>query len=107
MENYMYNFMCHLQSWVAQGRPVHRCTISFQELLHQGNITLIPGEVYPNTVHVISAVGEEDGQQEGATASLASVEPCCGTHLLNTAHIGSFVIESVVGMHHILPVYAC
>lgn len=60
-------------------------------------MTLVPGEVYPYSVHVISSRAHRDSAvQGGAAGYLESMEPCCGTHLLNTAHIGTFVIESVV-----------
>ena len=91
------NIYSFLQTWIAQQCPIHRRTIGFQELLQEGNVTLVPGEVYPYSVHVISSRAQRDSAVQGGEASyLESMEPCCGTHLLNTAHIGTFVIESVV-----------
>ncbi|XP_063867688.1 alanine--tRNA ligase, mitochondrial-like isoform X1 [Scylla paramamosain] len=85
-----------IKSWIAQQCPIHRRTIGFQELLQEGSVTLVPGEVYPYSVHVISSRARRDSAiQEGEVGYLESREPCCGTHLLNTAHIGTFVIESV------------
>ncbi|KAG0713122.1 Alanine--tRNA ligase, mitochondrial [Chionoecetes opilio] len=86
-----------VKSWIAQRRPIHRRTLSFRELMEEGRVTLVPGELYPYTVHVIStkAQGDPGSRRECAVESLESMEPCCGTHLLNTADVGSFVIESV------------
>lgn len=49
------------------------------------NITLMPGESYPDTLSVIRVSG----------ADVTSLEPCCGTHVQNTADIQEFAIISL------------
>lgn len=72
--------------------------MDMKDLLGEPNITLVPGEVYPDTVHVItSRLGlQEEGNKE---QQLLSIEPCCGTHLHNSGHIGNFAITSIVSTY--------
>ncbi|GIX75708.1 alanine--tRNA ligase [Caerostris extrusa] len=64
---------------------VLRKEFSFEELLIQPNAVLLRGEEYPEVVSVIF-IGELDCNEA------VSIEPCCGTHVHNTADIESFVL---------------
>ncbi|XP_055946670.1 alanine--tRNA ligase, cytoplasmic-like [Argiope bruennichi] len=64
---------------------VFRNEVPFEELLTYSNTILLRGEEYPETVSVIS-IGSADCKDA------VSVEPCCGTHVHNTADIESFVL---------------
>ncbi|XP_027231669.2 alanine--tRNA ligase, mitochondrial [Penaeus vannamei] len=83
-----------VKKWIAASKPVSRRNMDMKDLLGEPNITLVPGEVYPDTVHVItSRLGlQEEGNKE---QQLLSIEPCCGTHLHNSGHIGNFAITSI------------
>ncbi|XP_042858276.1 alanine--tRNA ligase, mitochondrial-like [Penaeus japonicus] len=83
-----------VKKWIAANKPISRRNMDIKDLLREPNITLVPGEVYPDTVHVITS--RLDLQEEGSEEKqLLSVEPCCGTHLHNSGHIGNFVITSI------------
>lgn len=87
-----------LQKWIAASKPIGRRNMDMKDLLGEANITLVPGEVYPDTVHVITS--RLDLQEEGSKEEqLLSVEPCCGTHLHNSGHIGNFAITSIVSSY--------
>lgn len=72
---------------IRKARPVVVSKINSQKLLDFDFITTIPGEVYPNDEIRIIEI-EDDG-------FFVSREPCCGTHVLNTADIEDFCIISV------------
>ncbi|ERL85827.1 alanine--tRNA ligase, mitochondrial isoform X1 [Dendroctonus ponderosae] len=62
-------------------------TTDSQGLYSYDQITLIPGEVYPdNDIRIVEIQNESD---------FISREPCCGTHVLNTADLEDFCIVSV------------
>ncbi|XP_076268548.1 alanine--tRNA ligase, mitochondrial isoform X1 [Rhynchophorus ferrugineus] len=58
-----------------------------QGLYSYKNITLIPGEVYPD--QNIRIIEIDDGD------NFIAREPCCGTHILNTGDIEDFCIVSM------------
>jgi len=72
---------------IKQGLPVDRLLMPFHEAAAVDGVTLVPGESYPETVHVIRI---QDDKHE-----LVSMEPCCGTHAANTADLQDFAILSV------------
>lgn len=55
--------------------PVNVQNINSQDLLTMDNITVVPGEVYPETGIRLIDIKHKD---------FHSREPCCGTHVLNT-----------------------
>ncbi|KAI4466906.1 alanyl-trna synthetase [Holotrichia oblita] len=67
------------------GLNVKITEIDSQELLLSDNVTLIPGETYPDTgIRLVEIVGND----------FTSREPCCGTHVYNTADIADFCITN-------------
>ncbi|XP_054710043.1 LOW QUALITY PROTEIN: alanine--tRNA ligase, cytoplasmic-like [Uloborus diversus] len=64
---------------------VRRNEMPFVELLDNPNAVVLQGEEYPDTVHVVS-IGTDD------SSTAISIEPCCGTHVLNTADIEKFIV---------------
>lgn len=76
-----------LRELISSKLPVRRRTVSENELLMLGNVTCVPGEVYPEQgIHLIE-VESEDG--------IVSREPCCGTHVLNTADLEAVSVVSL------------
>lgn len=67
------------------GLPVERTLLPIHQAVTLENITLIPGESYPDVLSVIRIDG----------ADLTSLEPCCGTHVRNTADLQEFAIISL------------
>jgi len=53
--------------------------------LSQINVTLLPGEVYPDEVHLIDMYSNVDDMY-------ISREACCGTHIQNTLDVIDFCI---------------
>ncbi|XP_054273275.1 alanine--tRNA ligase, mitochondrial [Macrosteles quadrilineatus] len=75
-----------VQAVVSAGLPVSRTSVSSSQLMSLDDVTLLPGETYPSQdIHLIQIIGEE----------FVSKEPCCGTHVANTADIGHFCLCSV------------
>ena len=69
---------------VRQKLPVQRMILSVHEAVAMDQITLIPGESYPDSVSVIRVHSDD--------ADVMSLEPCCGTHVQNTADVQDFAI---------------
>lgn len=100
-----------VQEWVQRGGTINCQQLPLSSALQVPRITLLPGAVYPDTVTVVSTTtlkhthphvdNEEDllpnsdpvGDEPGK--NVASVEICCGTHLLDVADVGDFVLTSV------------
>nr|CAD7459542.1 unnamed protein product [Timema tahoe] len=78
-----------VQQVIINSAPVKIYNLTSTQLLQTQNVTLVPGEVYPEDniklVEVISNI-------------LTSREPCCGTHVCNTSDLVKF---SVVNLHSI------
>ncbi|XP_042217165.1 alanine--tRNA ligase, mitochondrial-like isoform X2 [Homarus americanus] len=87
-----------IKRWIAMKSPINRRTMNITEMLQEPNITLLPGEVYPDTVHLITTKLVDDGDisKEDEFLMLSSAEPCCGTHLCNTGDIGNFIITNIM-----------
>ncbi|KAI9551853.1 hypothetical protein GHT06_022189 [Daphnia sinensis] len=79
-----------VRNWIRQCLAVDRLMLPLQQAVSLDGITLVPGESYPDTVSVIRIVQEESGKSEAI-----SLEPCCGTHVRNTADLEEFAILSV------------
>ena len=78
-----------VRNWICQRLPVDRLMLPLHQAVALDGITLVPGESYPDKVSVIRVARESD---EGEAISL---EPCCGTHVCNTADLEEFAILSV------------
>lgn len=65
---------------ITSSTPVYSTVVKNTTLSSVDNLVTVPGEVYPEDVTLINVMGERH------------VEPCCGTHLHNTADINNFVI---------------
>nr|CAD7423688.1 unnamed protein product [Timema monikensis] len=78
-----------VQQVIKNSAPVKIYNLTSTQLLQTQNVTLVPGEVYPEDniklVEVFSNI-------------LTSREPCCGTHVCNTSDLVKF---SVVNLHSI------
>ncbi|KAH0547401.1 alanine--tRNA ligase, mitochondrial [Cotesia glomerata] len=70
---------------INQNIDVKTEEISSLELMNQKNLTLIPGEVYPDTGLRVVDIDSE----------LKSREACCGTHVHNTGVLKNFCITEV------------
>ncbi|XP_059353171.1 alanine--tRNA ligase, mitochondrial-like isoform X2 [Daphnia carinata] len=77
-----------VRNWIRQCLAVDRLMLPLQQAVSLDRITLVPGESYPDMVSVIRI--EESGKSEAI-----SLEPCCGTHVRNTADLEDFAILSV------------
>ena len=72
---------------IQQHLPVRRFSLPLNEAVMLDDVSLVPGEAYPETVHVVKV--------ESTKSELSSVEPCCGTHVSNTADLQEFAILNV------------
>jgi len=70
-----------VQQLIDQEIAVGRQVLSVDYLADIDNLITLPGEIYPSEVSIIDISKH--------------VEPCCGTHLLNTKDVGSFVVTSM------------
>lgn len=71
-----------VREWIRQCLPVERLNVPLHEAVAMKGITLLPGEIYPDVVSLIRV-------------DRVSLEPCCGTHVRNTADLQDFAILSV------------
>ncbi|XP_049793473.1 alanine--tRNA ligase, mitochondrial isoform X2 [Schistocerca nitens] len=76
-----------LRELISSKLLVKRRSVSENELLMLGNVTCVPGEVYPEQGIYLIEVESEDG--------IVSREPCCGTHVLNTADLEAVSVVSL------------
>lgn len=79
-----------VRNWIRQCLAVDRLMLPLHQAVSLDGITLVPGENYPDMVSVIRIVQEERGKSEAI-----SLEPCCGTHVRNTADLEEFAILSI------------
>jgi alanyl-tRNA synthetase len=78
-----------VRNWICKRLAVDRLMLPLHQAVSLDGITLVPGESYPDMISVIR-VAEESGKGEAI-----SLEPCCGTHVRNTADLEEFAILSV------------
>jgi alanyl-tRNA synthetase len=75
-----------IKKLIRSDLPVKIDVLDSQQLASLDNVTLIPGEVYPESgIRIVEVEGPE---------GFLSREPCCGTHVLNTGDIGDFCVIS-------------
>jgi len=73
-----------VNSIIQSAVSVKRTTVTSNDL-NQINVTLLPGEVYPDEVHLIDMYSNVDDKY-------ISREACCGTHIQNTLDVIDFCI---------------
>jgi len=73
-----------VKSVIQSAVSVKRTTVTSNDL-NQINVTLLPGEVYPDEVHLIDMYNNVDD-------SYISREACCGTHVKNTLDVIDFCV---------------
>jgi alanyl-tRNA synthetase len=78
-----------VRNWISQRLAVDRLMLPLHPAVSLDGITLVPGESYPDMVSVIRVA------QESRKDEAISLEPCCGTHVRNTADLEEFAILSV------------
>jgi alanyl-tRNA synthetase len=78
-----------VRNWISQRLAVDRLMLPLHQAVSLDGITLVPGESYPDMVSVIRVA------QESRKDEAISLEPCCGTHVRNTADLEEFAILSV------------
>ena len=71
----------NVQDKIRRAIPVKLSSIPSSQMEAVNNLITLPGELYPAQVRLVD-VGDH-------------VEPCCGTHLLNTGDLEDFVIVEV------------
>lgn len=78
-----------LRDIIARKIQISRKIINSTELANLPLVTLIPGEVYPEDISLIEIC---DSSNVTSSEYVISREPCCGTHVHNTAQILSCCI---------------
>lgn len=81
-----------VRHWIGQRLAVDRLMLPLHRALALDGLTLVPGECYPDTVSVIRVCRQSQTDDDDEVVSL---EPCCGTHVANTADLEEFAILSV------------
>lgn len=76
------------RSLVKKSLPVTNTFVNSNELLNINNLTIIPGEIYPD--HNIRLIKVTDNESD-----FISCEPCCGTHAISTNNLMDFCIINV------------
>ena len=71
---------------IEERLPVERLMVPLSEAVVMEHVTLVPGETYPQTVSIIRVQKDDE--------HVVSLEPCCGTHVRNTADLEQFAILS-------------
>jgi len=73
---------------ICSATPVQVELLSAAEVLQQNDITMVPGEVYPEQ-------GLRLVNVESPELHLSSKELCCGTHATNTSELSCFCIVNL------------
>ncbi|EDW50562.1 alanine--tRNA ligase, mitochondrial [Drosophila sechellia] len=73
---------------ICSAAPVEVQLLSAAEVLEQNDITMVPGEVYPEQ-------GLRLVNVESPELQLSSKELCCGTHATNTSELSCFCIVNL------------
>ncbi|XP_016840617.1 alanine--tRNA ligase, mitochondrial [Nasonia vitripennis] len=71
---------------IAANVPVKTKTVDILQMLNEDNLTVVPGEVYPDTGIRIVEIN---------SPALSSKEACCGTHVHKTGDLEHFCITSL------------
>lgn len=79
---------------IEENLPIERLTLSKSEYDELENVVEIPGEHYPDPVHIVRL-------PNGHT------EPCCGTHLVKTGDIQAFAIVDSVSPSYGVRSFKC
>lgn len=74
-----------IRNVIKSSIPSKISIVNASDVIGQSNITLVPGEIYPETGLRLLTI-------ENKNLSFISNELCCGTHVLNTADMENFVI---------------
>ncbi|XP_035216605.1 alanine--tRNA ligase, cytoplasmic-like, partial [Stegodyphus dumicola] len=75
-----------VKSCIEQNLKVKRLEMPFEALLDNPKAVVLRGEEYPEIVSVIAIESNRDDGE------LISLEPCCGTHVHNTADLLDFTV---------------
>ncbi|XP_025831649.1 alanine--tRNA ligase, mitochondrial isoform X2 [Agrilus planipennis] len=76
-----------IKSVIDSNTDVRVSEIDSQELLSFDDVVMVPGEIYPETGIRLVEIATGEG--------FLSREPCCGTHVINTADLEDFCIVKV------------
>lgn len=79
-----------VRKWIEERLPVDRLTMPIHQAVSLEGITLMPGEAYPDIVSIIRVQSKNSDCE-----TPVSLEPCCGTHVANTADLENFTILSL------------
>ncbi|XP_055913657.1 alanine--tRNA ligase, mitochondrial [Eupeodes corollae] len=77
-----------LRNVIESGIPSQVSLANASDVIGQTNITLVPGEIYPETGLRLITI-------ENKNLSFLSNELCCGTHVLNTSELDNVVITNL------------
>ncbi|XP_055847149.1 alanine--tRNA ligase, mitochondrial [Episyrphus balteatus] len=77
-----------IRNVIQSAIPSKISLVNAADVIGQSNITLVPGEIYPETGLRLITI-------ENKSLSFLSNELCCGTHVLNTSDLENFVITNL------------
>lgn len=76
-----------IRSMIQARIPIQTQYLMAHDLYALDNVTTIPGEIYPDeNIRVL--------KMSNAETHFESIEPCCGTHVRNTAELEDFCVTS-------------
>lgn len=73
---------------IAASSPVKVELCNASDILQQNNVTMVPGEIYPETGLRLVTINCDN-------FNLQSRELCCGTHVTNTKELEHFCITNL------------